>query len=239
MSLKLLNKGNKVAEIFIYGDIGDSWFSDSITAKDFAQQVQKLGDIDTIYLNINSPGGVVWDGLAIHNVLTRHKAKVIVNIDGLAASIASIVAMSGDEINMAANAFMMIHNPWTFTSGFSDDLRKTAEQLDLVAEELLNTYCHQCGDKTSKDTLKAFMDEEKWFNADEALAVGLVDSVTAEQQMAASMNFDMSRYKYKNTPKFIPAAHSKPSDIERRARIAKMEMYVTKNASASRQSQKL
>lgn len=237
MSLKVLNKKNGTAEIFLYGDIGENIWGEGISAKQVADEVQRLGGVDTICLNINSPGGIVWDGLAIYNTFKKHKARVVVSIDGLAASIASIVAMSGDEINIAENAFMMIHNPWVYTSGFSEDLRKTAEQLDLVASELRDTYWRRAGGTTSKEAFAALMDAETWFNAGEAIKIGLADTITGEQQMAAS--FDMSRYQYKNMPNFKAATKPTEDNQARRARLARMDMAVAKlnRASANRQNE--
>ncbi|RYF52821.1 MAG: Clp protease ClpP, partial [Comamonadaceae bacterium] len=117
------------AEILIYGDIGESWWDETVSAKSFLQELNAL-DVDDITVRINSLGGSVPDGIAICNAMKRHKAKVTVEIDGIAYSIASLIAMGGDTINMASNALMMIHAPWTYAAGNSAELRELADQLD-------------------------------------------------------------------------------------------------------------
>ncbi|MCK5219101.1 Clp protease ClpP, partial [bacterium] len=123
-------KAEKKVEILIYDQIGEDWFGDGVQAKKFAEELRDLGDIETIELRINSPGGSVWDGNAIYNTLRGHKATVNVTIDGLAASIASVIAMSGDTITMPENALMMIHNPATIAFGEAEEMRKAANMLD-------------------------------------------------------------------------------------------------------------
>ena len=105
-------------ELLLYGEISDiSWWGDEVTPKQFKEDLDALGDIDVLNVYINSPGGDVFAGQAIYSMLKRHKAQVKVYIDGLAASIASLVAMAGDKVIMPANAMMMIHNPWTWCWG--------------------------------------------------------------------------------------------------------------------------
>lgn len=184
-----------VGEIFLYDDIGDGFFG-GITAKDFAGDLKALGTLTTLNVFINSPGGSVFDGVAIYNILRRHQARKVVSIDGLAASIASVIAMAGDERSIAANGMIMIHDPWSMAFGTADDMRKTADSLDKVRTALLGTYVDRT--TTPEDEISAMMTEETWFGAEEALDLGFVDTIGAEIEIAAK--FDLSRFKHAPAP---------------------------------------
>lgn len=192
--MKIINKGNKKAEIIVYEDIGEGWFG-GMSAKRFAEEVKALGKVDEINVRINSPGGSVFEGIAMYNTLASHGARIVVDIDGLAASIASVFAMAGNEIRMAANGFMMIHDPWVMTAGSAAELRKQADLLDSVRGQLLNTYMRRA--TASEEEISAMMTEETWLTAAEALEVGLIDSVSEDIQIAASAKgFDLSKYRH-------------------------------------------
>ena len=171
-------EGTSEAEVSIYDAIG----SFEINAKQF---INELNDIsaDVINLRINSPGGCVIDGNAICNALQRHSAKVITHIDGLAASMASVVAMAGDEVHMADNALLMIHNPWTISMGDADELRADADLLDKMSNNILNAYGRS---QYEADELKELMDAETWFTAQEAFDAGFVDHIENGLRAAAS-----------------------------------------------------
>lgn len=173
----------KTAEVLLYEDIG-GWFG--ITADSFIKEIKQLKDISTINLRINSNGGNVFDGLSIYNYLKAHKARVEVDVDGLAASIASIIAMAGDEVRMADNAWMMIHDPWIVTGGTSDELRKTADTMDGIRTSLLETYMKRA--TVSEDEISSMMREETWLNASDAASIGLADRVTEELAIAAHVH---------------------------------------------------
>jgi ATP-dependent protease ClpP protease subunit len=179
-------RANKTAEVFIYGDIGASWFDESITAKQFVADIKDL-DVDSLTVRINSIGGSVPDGLAIHNALKRHKATVTTSVDALAASIASLIAMAGDTVEMADNAMLMIHAPWSSISGNATDMRNRAELLDKFAESMANGYVRPNG--LRKDEILGLLKDgaDHWYSADEALAAGLVDRVVNAIPMAASL----------------------------------------------------
>lgn len=186
----------KEADIYIFEEIGDGWMG-GISAKRFADDLKAAGDLVQINLHINSPGGSVFDGIAIYNTLKKNKALVVVDIDGLAASIASIIAMSGDEIRMAENAMMMIHDPWTVAAGSSADLRETADMMDKVKETLITTYARKTG--LDDDEISDLMAAETWMTADEAVERGFIDSVSEEAKLAACFSPDRLAA-YKNTP---------------------------------------
>ena len=182
------------AEILIYEEIGDGWMG-GISAKQFAEDVKGLKNVSDINVRINSEGGSVFDGHAIYNTLKNHKARVTVDIDGLAASIASIIAMAGDEIRMAENAFMMIHDPWMVAAGTAGELRSQADVMDKVQEKLVNTYVKRTNGDAEQ--ISAWMADETWMNAEEALERGFVDSITEETRMAACVKH---KDRYKQVP---------------------------------------
>ncbi|WP_425330226.1 head maturation protease, ClpP-related [Virgibacillus salexigens] len=190
-----------VGEIYIYGDIESYKFiEEDTTATSFKEDLDGLGDVSSINLYINSPGGSVFEGLAIYNMLKRHKAHVNVQVDALAASISSVIAMAGDTIYMPKNSMLMIHNAWTMAVGNSADLRKMADDLDRISQSSMQSYLEKAGDKLSEDKLKEMLDAETWLSADEAKGLGLADVVLESNQMAASINNDLFA-NYKNVPK--------------------------------------
>jgi ATP-dependent protease ClpP protease subunit len=173
------------AEIWIYADIGESWWGETVTAKDFVKEVAAL-DVEQITVRINSYGGSVADGIAIYNALKRHKASVTVSIDGIAASIASLIAMAGDRVEIAENALMMLHAPWGYTAGNSAELRQYADLLDKWAQSMAASYAAKTG-KSVEDVMTWLTDgEDHWFSADEAVAEGLADAATTAIPVAAS-----------------------------------------------------
>ena len=187
------------AEILIYDDIGASWFGDGVTAKQFVKDLAKL-DATLLTVRINSGGGDVFDGLAIFNALRRHEAAVVTEIDGLAASIASIIALAGEEVRMADNAFFMIHDPSGLEWGTAEDMRAMAELLDKIGGSLANVYAEKTG--KSVEDIQAWMRDETWFDAEEARAAGFVDTLVKGKKVAARA--DVSAFK--NTPKALRAA---------------------------------
>lgn len=185
------NKTEESADLYLYDEIG-FWGDDGNTV------IQQIKDLKVATLNvfINSPGGSVFDGTTIYNVLVRHPAKVDVTIDGIAASIASVIAMAGDTIRMGENAMMMIHDPMVMTWGRAEDLRKEADVLDQLKETIITTYAARTSQERSD--LAKWMEEETWFDARRAEELKFVDEVIAAKKAAASLNFDLSNYK--NTP---------------------------------------
>ncbi|MCW2854362.1 MAG: clpP1 [Nocardioides sp.] len=182
---------NRSADVAIYDEVG-MW---GVSARDFRDALKELGEVEQINLSINSPGGSVFDGVAIHNMLARHKAKVVVTVDGLAASIASVIAMAGDEIVMPANAMMMIHNPAGVVVGQSKDMREMAEALDKVRDAIAASYMRRT--KMERQAVNALLDAETWLTADEAVEMGFADRTTEPAHMAAS--FDLSKFKHPPT----------------------------------------
>lgn len=196
--MKALNDGK--AEIFIYSDIGYDWWEDKSTAQLFAEELKNLGNVSSIDLHINSNGGDVFDGQAIHTLIKNHKGFVTAYIDGLAASIATVIAMGADKVIMPKNAMMMIHNAWTGLYGNANDLRKMADDLDHINDTIVNTYLAKVKDKTDEATIRDLMDKESWLNAEECLSLGLCDEVSEPVKMAACLTKEQA-HKFKNAPK--------------------------------------
>lgn len=176
-------------EMYIDGEIVTDEYEDSDTsAAGFRDALKSLGDVKKINLHINSPGGSVFEGIAIYNMLKQNSAQINVYVDGLAASIASVIAMSGDTIFMPSNAMLMIHNPWTYAVGNANELRKQADNLDQITKSSVQTYLAKAGDKLDETTLKQLMDDETWLTAQEAYDYGLADEVVEPNKVAASIN---------------------------------------------------
>ena len=196
---EITNKADK-AEIWIYEYIGeDFWSGNGVTAKSFQKELSKI-KAKEIDLHINSPGGEVFDGITIYNLLKQHPATVTTYIDGLAASIASVIALAGDSVYMAANALFMLHNPYGLAVGNAESMREMADRLDKVAGSLVMAYT----DKTGKDEsdISTLMDAETWLSAAEAKEYGFIDDITEQMDMAACAKFIpiMAKAKFKNIP---------------------------------------
>mgnify|MGYP000966789989 FL=1 len=167
------------ADIYIYDEIG-YW---GVTARQFVNDLKALGDITHINLHINSPGGDVFDGIAIFNALKHHGAAITVHIDGLAASMASVIAMVGNPVIMPENTMMMIHKPWGFAGGDANDMRDYADLLDKVESVLIPAYAQKTG-KTNEE-IAAMLDDETWMDGNECVALGFADQVTPSLQAMA------------------------------------------------------
>lgn len=218
-------KGNKSGELYIYNDIGGGFFG-GISVQDVADSLKALGPVDTLDVFVNSPGGDVFEGIAIYNQLKRLSAKKTVYIDGIAASIASVICMAGDVIKCASNAMMMIHNPYGMCMGTSEDMRATADVLDQVRSTLIDTYAARTG--ADKAKISDWMDNETWWKASDAKECGFVDEVVDEAMEPQNMAFALLA-KFKKTP----------DDLKMRSRatnvlLAKMSMSKNlRNALAS------
>jgi ATP-dependent Clp endopeptidase proteolytic subunit ClpP len=184
------NSVNNSTEVVIYDEIGN-WGVDS---KSFIEEIKEIST-EEILLRINSPGGSVIDGLAIHDAIKRMPQKVTAKIEGLAASIASIIALAADEVTMSQNSLFMIHNVWGGETGGAKDMRKAADLMDKMSDRLVNIYVSKTGKDESE--IRNWMDEETWFTADEALEAGFINSI--EEPIALAAKFDVSNLDYKNT----------------------------------------
>lgn len=211
------------AEILIYGDIGESWWGDTVSAAQFVKDIGEL-DVKAITVRINSYGGSVTDGIAIHNAIKRHDAHVTVSIDGIAASIASLIAMAGDTVEMAENAQMMIHAPWGGVMGNAQELREYADMLDGWSESMATSYASKSGMQAA-DVLALLKDgKDHWYTAAKSLELGLVDAVVSAAPEAASAMASLNAEfltRYRTAPASLvqripaaPAAQTKETSMK-------------------------
>ena len=171
-------------ELLIYSDIGDSFWGDSVTAQSVKAELDRM-DPGDLTVRINSPGGSVFDGFTIYNLLSQRDGNITVYIDGLAASAASVVAMAGDQIVMAENAMMMIHDPWTMTVGSADEMRETADLLDKIKTSIVSTYQRKTG--LDGDEIGGMMEAETWFNAADAVSKGFATATVEGGQTVSNL----------------------------------------------------
>jgi len=221
---KIENKATEESTVYIYDEI--SWFG--ISAEQFVKDLNALKS-KIINIRINSPGGSVFDGTAVFNAIKQHKSKTITHIDGLAASISSVIALASDEVRMAENAFLMIHDPWSIVIGNADTMREEADLLDKVGGTIAKTYM----DKTGKDEdeIKDLMTAETWMTAEEALEMGFIDVIeeSEKNEKAKATFFDLSVFA--NVPDQLKGEKQTPTarDLERILRDAG---YTQKQAKA-------
>jgi len=187
------------ADIWIYEEIGEDIWGEGIVAKQLVRDLAAL-DVAEIDVHINSPGGNIFDGEAIYNALRRHPAQVTTYIDGLAASIASVIALAGDRVVMAVNALIMIHDPFGYAVGNATELRQYAEVLDKIAGTIAAVYVA----KSTMDEaeIRAAMLAETWMDAEEAQSFGFIDEIT--EALAVAARFDLSRF-HNAPPAVLPA----------------------------------
>lgn len=165
------NKFNKTGDIEVFEDVG----LNGINSKMFAEDLRSLGRVDEISIYINSPGGSVFDGLTIYSLLQRHPAKITAHVVGLAASIASVIAMAADTIEISPQGKIMIHDAWGAGMGEAADLRKLADTLDRVTASIAEIYTERTGNPGAK--VRAMMRAETWMDAEDALSMGFADSI--------------------------------------------------------------
>lgn len=219
----------KSAEVYIFGDIGESWWEETVTAKQFVKDFAAI-DADTITVRINSYGGSVTDGIAIYNAIKRHPAQVTVSIEAAAYSIASLIAMAGDTVEMADNALLMIHAPWGYAVGNSADMRDMADTLDKYAQAMASSYVSKTG-MDQADVLALLTDgQDHWYTAQEALDAGFIDSVSSALPIAASAAIPkaaLSRY---------PSAAGRHPALQTAAPAASTPMEITMPNTATPQA---
>jgi ATP-dependent Clp endopeptidase proteolytic subunit ClpP len=204
-SIKAAADSSEAVEVYIFDVIGDWGWGDGVSAKSFINDIQQHRG-KKLNVLINSPGGAVTDGLAIYNYLSQ-RGNVDTSVIGVAASIASVIALAGDQVSIAENGLMMVHNPSGIAFGDSAEMRKTADVLDVFKGSLVRTYQAETGAKEKQVT--DWMDAETWFSAQDALDAGFVDSITGPVQAAA--HADLSKFKnYKSLPPSSATPKPKP-----------------------------
>lgn len=214
------NEGGETVEIDVYDVVGDGWFYGSVSARSVRNTLKAQKNAKLIKLRINSEGGDVFDGFAIYNLLNEHPARVEVDIDALAASVASIIAMAADEVRIASNAWLMIHNAWGAARGEAEDLRRWGDVLEKMSGQAAEIYAARSG--LSLDEIRELMDAETWMTAEEALKRGFVDKVIPAKKSSAQASARafarMAVDDYRNVPPAVRAlAEQARASVARRS----------------------
>lgn len=202
-----IEQKEETAEISIFDEIG-GWFG--LTVKQFKQDFDAVKGAKHLKVLLNSPGGDVFDGMAVYNLLSGYREKISVEVLGVAASIASVIALAGKELVMGEGSYLMIHNPWGVSVGGASEMRKTADLLEKIAGQLATIYTNNS--YLDRQKVQAAMNEETWYTAPEALEAGFADRVEDHGQIAA-MAFDFSKYQYRKLPQGL-AAQQAPLDLQ-------------------------
>lgn len=169
--------------ITIYDSIGEDYFSEGVTCKRIAAALRAIGDKDVI-VNINSPGGDYFEGIGIYNLLREHPHKITVNVVGLAASAASVIAMAGDEINIGDGAFIMIHNAWSVVAGNARELQSAVALLNAIDNGMINLYAKRTN--LSEQQIGEMMDNETWLDSASAIELGFADDEIQKAHISGS-----------------------------------------------------
>jgi ATP-dependent protease ClpP protease subunit len=201
-----IERGNGAPELFLYGEIQrKAWYNDLgevVSAEEVLAALQDLQAEKQIVVRLNGPGGDVFEGVAIYQALSRFAGDVRIEVDALAASAMSLVAMAGDTIVVAGNAMLMVHRAWTMVAGNALELAAAAETLRKVDESLLETYATRVGSKATRDQIAAWLDAETWMTAQEAVDRGFADKVGGLKQGAQG---SVKPGRFKNCPQSLLA----------------------------------
>lgn len=191
------DENSDTLELYIYSTVeGDEWFEKSQTsAQHFREELEKHKNAKFINLYINSTGGSVFEGSAIYSQLKRHSAKVTVYVDGFACSIASVIAMAGDKVVMSENAVMMIHNAWTVAAGNSAQLRKIADDLDVINKANKAAYLVKSDGKITPEKLTEMLDSETYLSAEDCMKYGFCDEISSKVESSVENHVEMQAYR--------------------------------------------
>ena len=198
--VEIKNQTDDSADLYFYGDIVSSWWGAWDDSDQYPEAIRTFLDGvkgKNLNIYINSGGGSVFAGIAIYNMLKRHQGFKTVYVDGLAASIASVIALAGDKIIIPSNAFLMIHKPWSGMWGNANELRKMADDLDAIEQGIMNIYSDNLKEGVDIETIRQMVQDETWLNGPEAANYFNIEVVEAKEVAAcASDYFD----KYTKTP---------------------------------------
>lgn len=221
--LQVKNQTSTTADLYFYGDIVSSWWGAWDDTDQYPESIKNFLDEHKnkdLNIYINSGGGSVFAGLAIYNMLKRHEGQKTVYIDGLAASIASVIALAGDKVIIPNTASFMIHKPWGWASGNANDFRKMANDLDSIEKCILNVYEENLKDGVSIDTIKQMVDEETWLTGEEACNYFNVELGVEKNIVACSSEYFNS---YKHVPNKFKDKESK-ENIKNKNEIEKLRL---------------
>lgn len=219
-NFRTVRNAGETPTIYLYDIIGSDWFG-GVSAQDFAAELNSLRDEAVVHLRINSPGGDVFEARAMATALQQFSGKVIAFIDGVAASAATWVALATDEVNIADGAFFMVHNSWTLAYGDKSVMLDTASLLEKIDNTIVADYVRATG-KTA-DEIRAWMDAETWFTAQESVDNGFADALIETKSKADNV-WDLSAYK--NAPKAQQAPQPKIDNTEINEHRAALERRI-------------
>lgn len=203
MNWYFVNKVQNKVEVDLFDEIG-GW---GIYAKELKDEVSsQLSPSDELVVNINSPGGSVFEGIEIYNYLKGLENPTTVRINSLAASIATVIALGADKLEISESAFFMIHNPWSMAMGEAEDMRKQADVLDKIKETILSIY--EKNSNLSREKIEEYMNEETWLTGSEAVEYGFADVLTEGVKVAAKATTDIVK-NFKNIPNNLKMAEEK------------------------------
>lgn len=224
------------ATISIYDPIGSDFFGEGVTLKRISAALRSIGPERNVVVNINSPGGDVFEGIGIYNILRQHKGQVTVRVLGLAASAASVIAMAGDRIEMGKASFMMIHNVWVIVMGNRNDLRDAADVMEPFDAALAEVYSARTG--LDAKAVAKLMDAETWFAGDEAIEKGFADDLLPADVKVDEG--DETNAQARDDARAVDAALAKSgmTRSERRALLARMNNRGTLRAASEQEGVK-
>lgn len=242
--IEIRNSTETAADLCFYGDINSEslgewqkYYPDDKAPKDVQDFLDQLDGAEKINVHINSGGGSVFGGITIYNILKRHKAEITVYVEGIAASIASVIAMAGDKIVIPENAQMMIHKPSSITWGNADDMRKEADILDGCQKVILNTYMQHVKEGITPEQINALINTETWKNGKEWQEY--FDIETSESINAAACASDYFDG-YKNLPSFLKNKELQNDTDEIAKKVAeKVAEYISEKITAENNNEKI
>ena len=231
--LSVKNETLTSADLFFYGDIVSDWWgawNDTDQYPEAIREFLKGCEGKDLNIYINSAGGSVFAGIAIYNMLSRHKGFKTVHVDGMAASIASVIALAGDRVIVPSNAFLMIHKPWAECTGNADDCRKMADDLDAVEAGILNVYKAHLAEGATIEDIQRMVAEETWLNGEEAAKYFAVETGEAKAY-AAKITETAQTYGKIPDQIIISAQAARDNTAEMREKITRLELQaITKGA---------
>lgn len=227
--LQVKNSTDTTADLYFYGDIVSSWYGAWDDTDQYPESVRNFLDEHkgkNLNIYINSGGGSVFAGLAIYNMLKRHEGQKTVYVDGLAASIASVIMFAGDKVVIPNSAMMMIHKPWSRLAGNSTELRKLADNLDEIEKCILNIYEENLKDGVDIESIKEMVNAETWLTGDEASDYFNVEIGEGKQAVACVSDYFKD---YLNTPKRLLEAKEEPAkepnnDLEKQKLLLEIDL---------------
>lgn len=223
------NLTEKSADLYIYGEIVDNtdfkWDEADVMPDDVLNALNQVDGLEELNIYINSPGGSVFSGLAIYNMLKRNNAYKKAYIDGIGASMASVIPFAANKVYIPSNAFLMIHNPWTLAMGNANDLRKVADDLDDIGSGMINAYKENLKEGVTEEKLKQMMEDETWLNGEEAAKYFNVEVIQSKNIAACASDL---LNKYEKTPQKLVAhkkeARNSPEETTEIDEIEKIKM---------------